>query len=404
MAGMANNLTAPLTGVKVLDLTEERGMYAGKMLADLGADVILVEKPEGSLARRKAPFKDDIPGIENSLYFIYFNTNKKGITLDVGTPAGQDVFKEMAKQADVVIEDGEVGRMQSLGLDYPVLRELNPGIIMDSVTGFGQTGPYRNYKAPDIVSFAMGGMMNLNGSPNAAPVVAPCEQSYYCASAVSVFGIVAALFLRMSTGKGQLVDTSAHEVIATFAASDVMQYGTTSKIGRRLGSQFGAVPGRIFPCKDGHVHILTIRVNHWQGLLEVIGNPEVLRGKEFEDGKFRNSNVEIIDAYVIEFTMKHTKMEIALLCQSKGVPCTPVNTPKEFSRDPHIKERGFFVDVEHPVIGRYTYFNPPFRLSKTQCSIERPAPLLGQHNREIYCRELDYTDDKLAKLKSEGLI
>ena len=197
---MTGDSAAALSDVKVLDLTEERGLYAGKMLADLGADVIKIEKPEGSKARRTSPFKNDVPGLENSLYFVTFNTNKRGITLDIDSSKGREILKKLAKSADVVIEDAEVGRMQSLGLDYPALRELNRGIIMASITGFGQSGPYSKYKAPDIVSFAMGGLMNVSGPPDAAPVAAPGEQSYCSISIASVFGILTALFLRMATG------------------------------------------------------------------------------------------------------------------------------------------------------------------------------------------------------------
>ncbi|MBI2849853.1 MAG: CoA transferase [Chloroflexi bacterium] len=400
---MADNFVSALHSIKVLDLTEERGLYAGKMLADMGADVIKIEKPAGSKARRIGPFKDDVPGIENSLYFLNFNTNKRGITLNMDSSAGREIFKRLAQRADIVIEDFEVGVMQSLGLDYPALRELNQGIIMASVTGFGQTGPYRMYKAPDMVSFAVGGMMNLNGPRNAAPVVAPCEQSYYSASVAAVFGSLTALFLRIGTGEGQLVDVSAHEVVATYA-SEIMSYSNTSRIGQRNGSQFGSVPGRIYPCKDGYVHILTVRANHWQGFREAMGNPETVMGKEWDNGMFRNRNVDTIDAVVTEFTMKHTKMEITEMCQVKGVPCTPVNTPAEFSQDAHMKARGFFVEIEHPVMGRHSYLNPPYRLSKTVCRIERPAPLLGQHNREVYGGELGHTDKELAELKSEGII
>lgn len=402
---MADNATA-LSGIRVLDLTEERGLYAGKMLADMGADVILIEKPGGGKARQTAPFKDDIPGLENSLCFLYFNTNKKGITLNVDTPKGQDIFKALVKRADIVIEDGEVGRMQSIGLDYPVLRELNRGIIMASVTGFGQTGPYRNYKAPDIVSFAMGGMMNNSGSANQPPVVAPSVQSYYSASITAVYGILAVLFLRMSTGEGQFVDVSAHEIMAVFSGNGLMSYSNTSLISRRSGSQFGAVPGRIYPCRDGHVHILTVRPNHWQGFLDVlrVDNPGILEGDEWNNGTFRNSHVDIIDAYVTEFTMKHDKMEITELCQAKGVPCTPVNTPREFSQDPHVRERGLITEIEHPVIGRHSYLSPPYRLSKTPCRIRRSAPLLGEHNQEVYGGELGYDDEELARLTAEGVI
>lgn len=404
---MTDNFVSALDGVKVLDLTEERGLYAGKMLADLGAEVTLIEKPGGGKARQTVPFKDDKPGTENSLSFLYFNTNKRGITLDLDKPAGQDIFKHLVKRADMVIEDGEIGRMHSLGLDYPVLQELNRGIIMASVTGFGQTGPYRNYKAPDIVSFAMGGTMNASGPPNEPPIVAPSVQSYYSASVVSVYGMLAALFLRMSTGEGQLVDVSAHEAMAIFSANALMTYSNTSQIARRNGSQFGAVPGRIFPCADGHVHILTIRPYHWQGFLDVLkaANPDMsITGEEWTDAGLRMQNVDIIDAHTMEFTMTHNKMEIAELLQAKEVPCTPVNTPAEFCQDPHIKERGFIIEIEHPVIGRHGYFSPPYRLSKTPCSIRRPAPLLGQHNREVYCGELGYNSDELAKLTAEGII
>ena len=274
---------------------------------------------------------------------------------------------------------------------------------MASITGFGQTGLYRMYQASDIVSFAMGGMMNISGHRSAAPVVAPCEQSYHAVSISAVFGVLAALLVRMKTSEGQLIDASAHEVVAT-CASEVMNYSNTSRIGQRNGSQFGSVPGRIYPCKNGYVHILTVRTNHWQGLREAMGNPETLVGKEWDNGMFRNKNVDIIDAHVTEFTMSHTKTEITELCQAKGVPCTPVNTPEDFTKDLHNKARGFFVEMEHPDIGKYSYLRPPYKLSETPCRIQRPAPLLGQHNEEVYCGELGYSPDKLAKLKAEGII
>ncbi|MEE8413171.1 MAG: CoA transferase [Dehalococcoidales bacterium] len=404
---MPDESSSVLSGLVVLDLTENRGLYAGKMLADLGADVIKIEKPVGSEARRIGPYKDDIPGPENSLYFINFNTNKRGITLNMEGPEGRDIFKQLVKRTDILVEDSEVGVMQSLGLDYPSLQELNPSLIMAAVTGFGQTGPYNTFKAPDIVSFAMGGLMNVNGPGDAAPVVAPCEQSHYSASIVSVFGIMAALLLRSTTGEGQLVDASAHEITATLTGG-IMPYSNTSQIARRNGSQFGAVPGRIFPCKDGYVHILTIRPNHWVGFLEVVkmASPDIslIIGEEWYDAGFRNRNVDIIDALVTEFTMAHNKMEITEMCQAKDVPCTPVNTTADFAADPHIKERDFFIQIEHPVIGQHTYLRPPYRLSKTPCSINRPAPLLGQHNRDVYCDELGYSSDELSKLKAGGII
>ncbi len=252
----------------------------------------------------------------------------------------------------------------------------------------------------------MGGMMYINGPESAPPVVAPCEQSHYSVSAAVFFDIVAALFMRLRTGEGQFIDASSHEVQSNFAAGNggIMHYSNNSQIARRRGSQFGAVPGRIFPCKDGYVHILIIRPNHWIGLLDVMGNPEALRGEKWYNGTFRNNNVEIIDAHVVEYTMAHNKQEIAEWCQAKGVPCTPVNTPVDFSHDPHIQQRGFFIQNDHPVIGKHTFIGPVTKMSATPCRIKRSAPLLGQHNRDVYGEERGYSIQELEKLKAEGII
>lgn len=395
--------TGPLDGVRVLDLAEERGLYAGKVLADLGADVILIEDPKGGRARSLGPFKDDIPGIENSLYFLNFNSNKKGITLNLDSPPGREIFRQLAKGSDVVVEDCPLGRMHSLGLDYPALRDINPGLIMASITGFGAAGPYSRYKAPDIVSQAMGGLMNVNGPADAAPVTAPCDQANHSVSVTAVFGIMAALFLRTKTGQGQSIELSSQQAMATISGG-VWQYGANTNIARRAGSQFGAVPGRIFPCKDGYVHILTIRPNHWLGLVEVLGNPDALIGDRWLAGEYRNANPDIVDAYVTEYTMAHGKMEIAEACQAKGVPCAPVNEPPDFYQDAHIKQRGTFVNVEHPSFGGFPFVRPVSVFSRTVCYIRRPAPLLGQHNRAVYGQELGMADTEMARLRAEGVI
>ena len=403
MAEADKQNTGPLKGLRILDLTEERGQYAGKVLADLGADVILVERPEGSRARSLGPFKDDVQGIETSLYFLNFNNNKRGITLDLGSQRGKDIFRKLAEHSDIVIEDFPVGGMHSLGLDYPSIRAINPGIIMASITGFGSTGPYAKYKGPDIVSMAMGGLTCVNGPPDAAPVTAPCEQANHTVSVTAVFAIMAALMLRIKTGKGQFIDLSAQRAVET-ATGGVWFYSAMSNIQRRSGSQFGGVPGRIFPCKDGYVHILTLRPNHWKGMIEVLGSPEALMGNEWLSTQFRNANPDIIDAYVTEFTMAHGKMEITEMCQSKGVPCTPVNIPADFYQDPHVRQRGTFAEVEHPVVGRFSVVRPVSVFSRTGCQVRRTAPLLGQHNREVYCHELGFDEAELTRLETERTI
>jgi crotonobetainyl-CoA:carnitine CoA-transferase CaiB-like acyl-CoA transferase len=403
MSDTNNERPGPLSGLRVLDLTEGRGLYAGKVLADLGADVVLLENPEGSRARGIGPFKGDSPGTENSLYFLNFNTNKRGITLNLDAERGRDLFLRLVTISDVVVEDFPVGRMHSLGLDYSALREKNSRIILASVTGFGSSGPYAKYKAPDIVSMAMGGLTYVNGPPDAAPVTAPCEQANHTVSVTAVFGILAALLLRTKTGKGQHIDLSAQQAVET-ATGGVWQFGALTNIAKRSGSQFGAVPGRIFPCKDGYVHILSIRENHWKALVEVIGKPDALKGENWFTMEFRNANPDMIDAFVTEFTMAHTKMEITEMCQAKGVPCAPVNEPGDLYKDSHIKQRGTFVEIEHPIAGRFPVVRPVSVFSGTQCRIVRSAPLLGQHNREVYTKELAMDETELARLKAEGVV
>ncbi len=390
--------------VKVLDLAEDRGLFAGKMLADFGADVIKVEKPAGSRARSVPPFKDDLPGLESSLYFINFNTNKRGVTLDIDLPAGKEIFEKLVARADVVIEDFDPGVMGLKGLDYPSLKQLNRGIVMASITGFGQDGPYSQYRAPDIVNFAMGGLMYSSGTANTAPVTAPGEQAYHGVSILAVSAILAALFLRRKTGEGQQVDVSAHEVMASQNHEQIMRYSTRFDIGGRTGSQHSAAPARIFPCKDGHVHLSVLRANQWRSFLDLVGKPDTLTDSMWDDAFVRRRNNDLIDPYAEEYTKSRNKAEISEICQSKGIPCTPVNTPQDFSRDPHIKAREFITEVEHPVIGRHSYLGSAYRLSRTPCRVSRPAPLLGQHNQEIFGGELGYSGEDLVRLKTEGAI
>jgi crotonobetainyl-CoA:carnitine CoA-transferase CaiB-like acyl-CoA transferase len=400
---MVNNTNAALGSFRVLDLAEDRGLYAGKVLADFGADVIKVEPPEGSRGRRTTPFKDDVPGLENSLYFLNFNANKKGLTLNLETPEGQSIFKDLVKTADVVIEDFEVGRMKSLGLDYSTLREVSPKLVYASLTGFGQTGPYSQFTTPDIINFAMSGLMYTSGAADQPPVVAPCEQTYQGSSLFCAFSILAALFLRVSTGQGQMIDASTHEAMSTFNTS-ISQYSATGGFSVRAGSQFGGAPARIYHCKDGFVHILVIRPSHWTLLVDLMGKPDILKDEAWYIQSFRAENRDILDNLVTEFTMQHTKEELVTIFQAKGIPCTPVNTPADFANNPHEKERGYVAQAEHPVIGPYSYLSPPYRLSETPCRFERPAPLLGQHNTEILGREMGYSREKLAQLKAEGII
>jgi benzylsuccinate CoA-transferase BbsE subunit len=399
---MSATFESALEGIKVLDLTEGRGLYAGKMLADFGADVIKIEPPGGSPARQIPPFKDDIPGPENSLYFVNFNTNKRGIILNLDSSAGKDIFKRLVTRSDVVIEDFPPGTLKDRGLDHPILRELNRKLILASVTAFGPEGPFSRFAANDMVSFAAGGIMHGSGAEKEPPVVAPDEQAYQAASIIAVYGILSALFLRLRTGEGQIVQVSNHEVVESFSQG-IMRYSVTSSLGGRSGSQFWAAPARIYPCKDGYVHLLVFYPQHWRAFLELLGNPETLTDKMWYDAGFRAKNRDLIDPMTEQYTATRTKDEITRACQARGIPCTPVNTPADNARNPHFIQRGSFTQVEHPVLGKHMLLAPPYRMSETPGVIRRPAPLLGQHNREVLSG-LGYTEEEMERLKTDGVI
>jgi len=192
--------------------------------------------------------------------------------------------------------------------------------------------------------------------------------------------------------------------MATMNEEVIMRYSLSREIKGRYGSQHTSAPARIYPCKDGYIHLVVLRPYHWRSLVEVLGNPEILLDEAWYEPRFRRLNVDIIDPLIIQFTMKYTKAELTKLLQEKGIPCTPVNTPADFAEDVHVKERGFIIELEHPVLGRYSDLRVPFKLSETLHSPERPAPLLGQHNNEIYCGELGYSVKELVKFKEEGII
>ncbi len=400
---MTNPIASPLENLRVLNLCRDRGLYAGKVLADLGADVLKIEEPRGDEARRRGPFKDDIPGQDVSLYFLYYCTNQRGITLNLESRSGQDIFKQLVKRTDVLVEDFQPDARKSLGIDYPGLCAINPRIIVTSITAFGQDGPYSEYKSPDIVSFAMGGLMFLSGDPGKAPVLAPGEQAYHNASVFACFGTLVALHSRLTTGAGQAVEVSAQEALA-IQEHLIVRYSLEADIVRRRGSQHTTAPSRIFPCKDGFVYLFIFSVRHWRSLLKMMGNPDALQGEAWEDVRFRRLNVDVIDPLVTEFCLRHTKTELAARCQTDHIPCTPVNSPAEFVNDPHIRARDFIIAAEHPVVGKHQYLGPPYKLGESPCRIRRAAPLLAQDNEEIYGHELGYSKYDLTRFKAEGVI
>lgn len=398
-----------LSVYRVLDLADIKGAYCTKLLADQGAEVIMIENPKGgSPTRNIPPFAGDEPHSERSLQFLYRNANKYGITLDPELPDGSYLFKSLVKTADVLVEAYPPGHMESLGLHYEVLKEINPRLVMASITDFGQTGPYRDWKGSSIVHCALSTAMISSGFAEGAPVNLPGTPSYDAASLIAAVSIMAALYQRATTGVGQYCDVSVHECsrIGLYPwMVPIYSYGLNpGDPPPPPEGRLGASIYPVYPCKDGFVRVVAITPRQWKALVRVLGEPEVLRLPEWQEFMYRIANAADLYALMLEFTTEYTMAELFEAGHREGVPVVPIYDLADFVDSPNAKARRFFVELDHPVVGKFDYPGPPYKWTETSCQIRRPAPCLGEHNEEIYGRELGLTKDDLAALRLAGVI
>jgi len=378
-----------LDAIRVLDFGQlVSGPYCAKLFADFGADVIKVEPPGGDPARRWGPFPGDEPHPEKSGLFFFLNTNKQGITIDVASTAGRDMLIRLVRTADVLIENHSPQQMRSWGLDYATLSRINPDLVMISITPFGQTGPYSEWKGHDLNAFHLSGTgSRYCGRPDAAPLEhGTFSADFFGAVAGAAWGL-AAVHGRGRAGGGQHVDVSCAEVIAAVfvGGQNIGGYAQDAVFDRRtgVGMSLGA-PATILPCKDGYVWVLTLERGQWNGLAQVMGNPEWMQLEMFQDMFVRAQNADAMYPLIEQWTMEHTKREIMEKCQAAGCPITAVFTVGEAADHPHLAERGYIVDVKHPVLGTLRDLGAPFKLPACPGGPERPAPLLGEHNDQVY--------------------
>ena len=386
---MAEPRTAPqaLDGVRVLELAGAEGEYCGKLLADFGAEVIKVEPPGGSPSRLEPPFKDDRPGPDRSLPFLYFNANKKSVTADLGSGAGRERVRHLARTADVLLESAAPGTLAAMGLGYEDLRAANPRLVYASVTAFGQTGPYSRYRWSGLVAFAMGGLMYVSGKPSAPPVNAPGAQAFLVGSAHAALAILMALWHVRQGGAGQHVDVSMMDCLAAME-NLVSRSASTGVHPRRDGTQHRfAAPGTIYRCRDGYVHIFVTnsQPGAWGRFVDWLGLPEALTGHEFDDPVYRRAHVAEVDRVVSGVLVGLPKEKVYEELQDRHIPCAPVNTPLEYVRDRHVDSRGFVVDTVHPRLGPMEF---PGRAYKTDnWRFRHHAPAVGEHEGESFHRE-----------------
>ncbi|PLW69197.1 CaiB/BaiF CoA transferase family protein [Pseudohalioglobus lutimaris] len=398
-----------LAGIKVVDFGQMvSAPFCAKLFSDYGADVIKVELPEGDAARRTGPFPDDVPHAEKSgLYFIN-NTNKRGVTCDVTNEAGRALFLGLLEWADVLIENNLPGKMREWGLDYEQISQVNKDLVVISITPFGQTGPYSGWNAYDLNAYHLSGASSRYcGRPGEMPLEhGTFAADYFGAVSGAAWGM-AAVYGRKLAGGGQLVDVSCAEAIAaTFVGGqNIGGYAQDGRFDKRtgIGMPLGA-PATIMPCKDGHVWMLALEVGQWQGLKKVMGNPEWADMELFDDMLTRAQNADIIYPFIEEWTLQHGKMEIMEKCQAAGCPISAVFTVAEAAQQAHLAARDFFVDMEHPELGRVRNMGAPFKLPASPGGPKTPAPLLGQHNQEVYAEILGLAAVQIDQLRREGAI
>ncbi|MGV8059654.1 MAG: CaiB/BaiF CoA transferase family protein [Smithellaceae bacterium] len=410
--GSSKAKTETLLGCyRILEIADEKGEYCGKRLADMGADVIKIENPSGSKTRSKGPFFHEQTGLETSLNFMYFNTNKHSITLDLEHRDGQEIFKKLVKTADAVVESMPVGYLASLGLDYESLSLVNPSLVMTSISPFGQTGSYKNLKSTDIVNMAMGGSMQVCGDPGVMPLRCGGEQSFNMGAQCAALGTITALYSRYIIGKGQHVDISLQECVLTYGHELAIPQNwefhkkNVVRSGAILKNTF---PYGIFPCKDGYAVVCTVQAPEWDRLAEwiheVTGCTEILdnmfKGTVFDRGPY----VDILMVYLLDFTKRLTKNELVIEGQRRRIPIMPVQTIEDIMNCPQLNGWGFFEQVNHSVTGELKYPGNPGHFSEGNLEKWQAAPLLGEHNEQIYSSELGLTMNDLAVLRSNGVI
>ncbi|HSE92899.1 MAG TPA: CoA transferase [Methylomirabilota bacterium] len=394
-----------LDGIRVLDLTQyEAGPSCTQMLAWLGADVIKIEPPTGEPGRTALSDKRG----EDAWFFLLLNSCKKGVTLNLKSPRGRAMFEELAKTADVVVENMGPGAMERLGLGYEALKRLNPRIIAASVKGFGSGGPYSDYKSFEWIAQAMAGAMSMTGSPDGPPTKAIGGLADTGAGLHTAIGILAAIIQRQTTGVGQQIEVAQQDSVVNLLRIHLRETYATGKPAPRQGNRSSAAaPSNLYRCRPGgmndYVFVHCATVEMWKSLTALVGRPELGDDPRYADRRDRVEFIDEIDAMIEAWTEKRTKHEVLEIFAGAGIPCGAVLDSSEVLSDPHLRQRRFIVDLEHPRRGAYPMPGNPVRLSDSPTDVVR-APLLGEHNSEVYGTLLGYGPAELDALRRDGVV
>lgn len=390
----------PLQGLKVIDLTSAlNGPFCTMMLADYGADVIKVEPVNGDQCRTWGPMD---PKSGDSGFFAQINRNKKSTTLNLKTDKGREMLYELVRDADVLVENYKGGVTKKLKIDYETIRTINPRIIYGSSSGFGQYGPITHRPCYDIVAQAMGGMLNLTGYKETDPVKVGPSVADHVAGIYLTVGVLMALYHREKTGEGQQIDVSMVDTIFSLLENNIPYYTVAGIEPGRMGNVDSTIaPFDVYPCKNGFVALGVGNDRMWERFCDIIGHPELREDPRYATNVSRFENYEPeLKALLSDWCRQYTKAEIEAIMDEGSIPCGPVLTVSEAIEHPHIKAREMIVHCEHPTIGDMQIQGCVMKLSETPGSVEAPAPLLGQHNCEVF----GLTREEVAHLKEEGVM
>jgi CoA:oxalate CoA-transferase len=393
-------MSKPLKGLKVVDLTSAlNGPFCSMILADYGADVIKVEPVNGEQCRTWGPLD---PKSGESGFFATINRNKKGVTLNLKSEKGLQMFYDLVKDADVIVENYKGGVTKKLKIDYETVREINPRIIYGSSSGFGQYGPITHRPCYDIVAQAMGGILNITGYKEHAPVKVGPSVGDHVAGIYLAVGVLMALYNRERTGVGQHVDVSMVDTIFSILENNIPYYTIGGFIPGRMGNIDSTIaPFDVYPCKDGYVTFGAGNDQMWIRLCEAIGHQELLDDPRYKTNVSRYENyIPDLQNVISDWCMNYTKSEIEEIMDKYSIPCGPVLNIKEAIEHPHIKAREMMVPCKHPLIGDMEIQGCVVKMSETPGSVDEPAPLLGQHNAEVF----GLSEEEIAALKEEGVM
>ncbi len=404
-----------LQGLRVLDLSEENGQFCTKLMADMGADVIKIEPPSGDPVRRIGPFYHDEEALEKSLYWFVLNTSKRGLTLDITTPRGAELLRQLVATADFVVESFSPGTLDRLGLGYAALTQIRPDLILTSITNYGQSGPYRDYVGTDLDILGMSGTLFLCGDPDRSPTRVNASQAPIYAGIQAYVGSLLAHYHRLENGEGQWVDVSMQECATLLHYSQIVwnAYGLVMpRLGDRLQVAPGAVVRYCFPCQDGYVQAIPqLTWSTFVPWMDEHGMAGDLTGPEWEErlqtlvSDWEQEHIDYSEEIIANFLAGFTKRELYEEGQRRSQFVYPVYNARDSLEDTQLHHREYFVPVQHAELeATLTYPGAPWKLSSTPWRLRRRAPLLGEHTADILGGDLGLEASALISLRQEGII